>query len=153
MRIVKKIIGYSLAFLAIPLVLATFIGMDFWGSRLAATTGVQVSPWYTGNDVSHTVNHGSYELRVHRPVFDGLLRESREGFVQIDWAPLESVPATVDEEIDWNADGVSDFSVSMDTRNKTAKLTPHTPDVTGLEGPFKLKAGYSVRVGLLNPGR
>ena len=57
MNRLKSILGYVWAILAIPIVLATFIGMDFWARGLAKATAVKISPWYTGGEVTRTRTH------------------------------------------------------------------------------------------------
>jgi len=150
MQTLKKITGYTLAALATPLVLATFMGLEIWPAKLAHATGVKVSAWYTGGEVVRTIPRQGYEVRVHRPVFDGFLWEASEGFVQIDWAPRESVPPLVAEDIDFNNDSATDFRVELDSGNVTAKLTDRTGRVIGVERAYKLRRSYAVRVLLRN---
>lgn len=87
----KTLLCYTWALMAIPIILATFMGMNFWAEKLVAITGLEVSPWYTGGQVAHTVKHNQHHTLIHRPVFDGLIKERRKGFVQIKWEPNESV--------------------------------------------------------------
>jgi hypothetical protein len=150
MQTLKKIAGYTLAILATPVVLATFMGLNTWPQKLADVTGVQVSAWYTGGEVVRTVAREGYEVRIHRPVFDGFLWDRSEGFVQIELAPLESVPPLVTEDIDFDNDGARDFRLELDKQKLAAGLTDQTERVLGLEGPYKLRNSYAVRVQLRN---
>jgi len=151
MQTLKKIAAYTLAVLATPLVLATFIGMQYWAGSLARITGVQVSAWYTGGEVVRTVaRDGGYQIRIHRPVFDGFLWDRSEGFVQIDWAPPESVPALIRDDIDFDNDGSKDFRLELDKAKVAARLTDQSDRVIGLEGAYRLKKSYTVRVLLHN---
>ena len=138
-----------LASLMVPVVLVTFLGMDFWAHKLISITGVHVSPWYTGAEVVRKVGHGQYETRIHRPVFDGLLWESRQGFVQVDWAPVQSIPSHIDEEVDIDGDGIMDFRVQLDTSENAARVTPLNRGVISLEGIYRLKDARSIRVILM----
>ena len=45
MNRVRAALGYLLAALALPIVLATFVGMGRWERGLVAVTGLRVSPW------------------------------------------------------------------------------------------------------------
>ena len=146
----KAFFGYAVAALGLPIILATFMGQGFWMTNLVSATGWRVSPWYTGDEVAHTVAHTGYETRIHRPVFLALIGERPEGFVQVDWAPPGRVPAQLAEEIDYNADGQVDFRVELDTQTQQAKLTPYTAQVIGLQGTYQLKEAWAVRVTLKN---
>ncbi len=146
----KAFLGYALAALGLPIVLATFMGQQFWSETLVSVTGVRISPWITGGEVAQTVAHGQYQTRLHQPVFMALIGEEPDGFVQVDWAPLGHVPAQVSEDIDYNADGQPDFRVELDTQTAQAKLTPYGAHVMGLGGVYKLEDAWAVRVNVKN---
>jgi hypothetical protein len=145
--------GYALAALAVPILLATFMGMPNWAGLLVSVTGVTVSPWFSGGDVAQVVSHGDYEMHIHRPVFQALIGERREGFVQVDWTPLANLPARLVEEVDVNGDGQADFRVELDTRSHQAVLMPRASWVIGLQGTYRLKEAEAIRVALRNPAR
>ncbi len=146
----KAFFGYALAALGLPITLATFMGMGFFSNSLVSATGLRVSPWYTGDEVAHTVMHDGYETRIHKPVFQALIGERSEGFVQVDWAPPGRVPALMAEDIDYNADGQPDFRVELNTQNQQATITPYTAQVIALQGTYRLKDAWAVRVTLKN---
>ena len=75
MQKMRAIAGYTWAALTIPLVLATFVGLNFWAKSLVNATGLKISPWFTGGEVQKTVDHGCYRTSIHRPVFDGLVAD------------------------------------------------------------------------------
>jgi len=145
---IKAFIGYTIAMLAIPIALLTFIGMNFFSHKLVESTGIQVSPWFTGAAVAKTIEHEHYRTLLHRPVFDGLFTEKSEGFVQIDWEPLDALPAAITEDVDYNADGIIDFRIEYDTTTNIATLTPYNPNVIAIEGSYILKQRRAVRVNL-----
>jgi hypothetical protein len=147
----KSFFAYAVAGLAIPILLLAFMGMPFWMNLLVARTGLKVSPWYTGADVVRSVDHGQYRTLIHRPVFDALIGERSNGFVQVDWEPINSVPEQITEEIDLDGDGSADFRVVLNSRSGRAFLTPYSSQVTGLEGTYKLKDSWAIRVQLMNP--
>jgi hypothetical protein len=148
MNWVKKTFGYTVAFLMVPLVLATFMGMGFWSEKLVAVTGLSVTARYTGGEVVRKIGHGQYETRIHRPVFDGFLWDSKQGFVQIDWTAAQSLPARLEEDIDYDGDGTADFRIELSTQDNSAKLVPVNPHVLSLEGTYNLKNGRAIRVWL-----
>lgn len=153
MQKIKPYLGYSMAVISIFIVLATFLGQQFFAEEFAAITGLKISPWYTGGEVTKTISHGSYETMIHTPVFMALIGERKKGFVQIDWAPLSSLPGSIDEEIDCTGDGVTDFRIVMDTQTHKGTLEKHTECVIALQGVYKMKDRIAVRVSLENPGK
>ena len=87
MKTVKMILGITWALAALLIVLATFFGNDLFSRKLVATTGITVSPWFSGGPVIKTVDRDGYTILIHRPVFDALIGERKSGFVQVDWKP------------------------------------------------------------------
>jgi hypothetical protein len=86
-------------------------------------------------------------------VFDALIGERKEGFIQVGWTPPDSLPAYIDEEVDADGDGEADFRVEVNTANKASTLTPYAPWVLELEGTYRLEDSLAVRVFLRNPSR
>lgn len=142
----KAFLAYALAGLMIVVALGTFMGRGFLAAKFVAVTGIKVSPWYTGGEVLRVVDHGRYRTVIHRPVFDALIGEKSEGFVQIDWEPRDSLPATIAEDIAIRGDGDKDFRLILDTATGAAELIPCRPRVLALQGSYKLKERWSVRV-------
>lgn len=152
MEKIKKFTGYFLACLSILAALATFFGMSFFSRALAIGTGITVSPWFTGGETVRTVDHAAYQTRIHRPVFDALTGEKKQGFVQVDWipGPQENLPPVITEEIDFNGDSLTDFRIDLQTGSLQAVLEPLQPRVQGLAGVYSLDNGIAVRVSLMN---
>ena len=146
MKVLKGILGYTWAFLTIFIVLATFVGRDYFSAKLASATGITVSPWFSGGEVVQTVAHGRYKTYIHRPVFDALIGETRKGFIQLKWEPYAGLPPVVQETIDYNGDNKADFSIILNTQTGDATLTAHSPTVLSIEGSYRLKKGWAVRV-------
>jgi len=120
---IKTYLAYSWAFLAAPLVLATFMGMDFFAGKLVAVTSLHVHPIYTGGAVARTIDHGTYQTLIHQPVFDGLVGQREHGFVQIQWRPKDAnLPESIEEQIGFNADNTSDFRIRLNTKTNAAHL-------------------------------
>jgi hypothetical protein len=152
-EIIKSGLGYTWAVLCLVIVLATFVGLNFWSNTLAQGTGIQVSPRYTGGEVQRSVDHGQYLTLLHRPVFDGLLGERSEGFVQIDWTPKDqqSLPALIEEEFDIDGDGTGDFSIRLDTVAAKADLIKKKPWVQAADSVIAVDKELILRVRLQNP--
>jgi len=149
----KTVGGYILAALAVPVVLAVFMGQNYWMNELVAITGVKVSPWETGGDVINTIDHGEYLTAIHEQVFQGLLGEKKEGLVQVDWQPAENLPDRIDEYVDYDADDKNDFYIELDTTSNQANVLPLQTGVIGLKKTYVLKDGQAVRIRVKNPRR
>ena len=144
----KAITGYVLAFLSLIGFMVVILGLGNWMTLLVTSTGLTVSPWYTGGQVARTVEHGGYRTEIHRPVFDALIGERSEGFVQVAWRPDTAMPARVDEEVDYNGDGRADFRLQVGTSPREASLTPLADGVVSVQGPYHITGAWAVRVQL-----
>jgi len=151
MKRLKSILGFIWAILAIPIILATFMGMNFWAKELADVTGVKISPWFSGGEVARTISQEGYRTEIHEPVFQALLGERDEGFVQINWIPVNGkLPPLIEQEIDYDGDGTNDFRIHLDTRTNHAFLTPHSRYAISVARVLNLGSERAVRVRLLN---
>jgi hypothetical protein len=153
MRRIKSVLGFAWAAAAVPVVLASFVGMNFWAARLASATGITISPRFTGGEVRQTLDRGSYQILVHDPVFQGLLGPRNTGFVQIDCQPKpgNKLPPEIEETIDADGSGRATFDLRLDTSTGRSLLTPHSPAVLNVSGSFPLEQGWGVRVNLRRP--
>ena len=148
MNRLKAITGYALALLSLVGFMVVILGLGGWMNLLVSATGLTVSPWFSGGQVVRTVEHGAYRTEIHRPVFDALIGERSEGFVQVSWRPDGAVPERLDEEVDYNGDGKADFRVQVGTSPREAALTPYAPGVVSVSGPYHLTGAWAVRVEL-----
>jgi len=145
-----KYLAYAWAFMAGPIVFATFMGTDpsFVG-KLVAITGLHVHPVYTGGEVSQTIDHDRYQTLVHRPVFDGLIRERNTGFVQIEWRPKDAnLPELIDEQIDFDHDGKADVRIQLNTSTNATALDPLDSRVLSANEPIHVQNSRILRVNL-----
>ncbi len=149
---IKTFLAYTWAFLAAPLVLATFMGMDSFAGKLVAVTGLHVHPIYTGGAIAQTIDHGSYQTLIHEPVFDGLLGPRKHGFVQIEWRPKDAtLPERIEEPIDLDANGTSEFAIRLDTKTNDAGITPSDPCILSLDEVLTVGDTRMIRVHLKAP--
>jgi hypothetical protein len=152
----KSILGYIAAALSIPIMIAavsTWAVFDQAGSQFISATGLKTSANWTGGEVVQTIDHGVYQTDIHRPVFDALIGEHPEGFIQVAWRPPEALPAHIDETIDFDADGQADFRIELEPTTQQATLTPYSPNVVKLGGVYDLGETLAIRVTLKNPSR
>ncbi|MBN1812029.1 MAG: hypothetical protein JXA14_09360 [Anaerolineae bacterium] len=154
MEKIRPVLGYIMAVFSCLISAAILPAIATLSEPFITATGLTISPNYSGGEVVQTIDHGAYETHVHRMVFDDtLIGERKEGFIQVDWTPLDALPARIDEEIDADGDGQADFRVELDTASKEAMLTPYASWVLELEGAYKPKGFVLVRVRLDNPAR
>lgn len=142
----KSILGYTVAVLSFFVVLATFMGNDYFSSKLVSTTGISVSPRFTGGELIKTIDHNIYKTLIHRPVFDGLIGERNTGFIQINWERLNGWPQVIEEKIDYTGDNVEDFFIKVETKTGNAVIVSYNPHVVGIEKTYILKSGCAARI-------
>ena len=148
MKGVLKIAGYAWAIACVVAVLATFIGNTYFSHKFASATGITVSPRFSGGEIVRSIDHGAYRTVIRRPVYDGLIGERKNGFIQIEWQSLTVLPAVIEDGIDFTGDGKEDFSFRLDTIAGSGKLTPHDPSVIAVQTLVKVNQGWVVRIQL-----
>ena len=155
MRRFRAILGTAWAAAALPIVLAGFFGMDRCSKQLVAATGIQVSPWFTGGEALRTEDHGSWQTVIHRPVFDGLFRQRRSGFVQVDWKPTGEtpLPPKIEESEDLDGDGSADVRILLDTVANRAEVASLSRRPASLREVFDMGKWRALRIDLRNPNR
>lgn len=146
MKKLRSLLGYTWAIAAVIIALATFFGYNYFSRTLATATGVTVNPWYSGGEIMKTIDHGNYKTAVHRPVFDYLVGQTKEGFIQINWEPAAGLPPIVREGFDYNNDGHEDFVVALNTTTGETTLTKNNPAVLGIEKSYRLRNGWAIRI-------
>ena len=110
----SSVFGYTAAALSLVTLVSTPFLLPLVARGLAAT-GVTIDPVYTGGAVMRTVPSGAFHINIHRPVPRRAPLARTKPFVQIDFAPVEKLPASVDEAIDIDGDGKPDVRVRFDT--------------------------------------
>jgi len=153
MQRLKSILGYLWAFGALLIALATFFGYNDFSKTFATTTGLTVNPRYSGGKVVSVIDHGAYQTSIHRPVFDALIGQTKDGFVQINWAPSAGLPPTIREAIDYDRDGREDFIITLNTATGEAALMKSHKAVTGAAKSYHLRDGWAVRIMLVRRER
>lgn len=91
--------------------------------------GLKVTEKVRGGEIIKELDHHTYRTRIHTPVFEGPFRESKKGFVQIDWFSRSALPERISEEIDYDGDGQKDFKIILLTEENRATLTSYNENV------------------------
>jgi hypothetical protein len=146
MKRLKTILGYTAAVLALFVVLTTFLGNSYFSNKLVSATGIKVSPRYTGGEIVKVVENGTYRTIIHRPVYDGLLGEREEGFIQVKWESIAGLPPMIRETIDYDGDNKADFLVTLDTATGETTVLGYNPAVVSVKKTYKLDTGWAVRI-------
>jgi len=148
----RAVLGYGWAALMVPVVLATFFGFDSWSRGLAKSTGVKVSPWYTGGAVARTLTREGYTVAIHEPVFDALIGERAVGFVQVRLQPTAGeLPAALEERLDLDGDGADDAVLHLEGR--AAQVEALSSRIAGQPEVIDLGKAKVVRVPMRNVER
>ena len=109
----KAKLGYTAAGLTlVAAFLAPFFLYGFF-TRGFSSLGLQVDEMYSGGPIVRTVQAGNYSIAIHRPVSPHMW-QSEQPFVQVDWKPVNALPAQVSDLVDIDGDGTADLRVNFD---------------------------------------
>ncbi len=150
MKKIKIISGIAWAFISLVLIIILFPGLNNFSASAAKLPFMKINPNYTGGDVAKEIVADACTLQIRKPVFDGLFRERKHGFVQIDWRGI--VPGKINDTIDFNFDGIPDFSVFIDREKAITELKPLNASVERIGTSTPTSYGWVVRVELKNTG-
>lgn len=131
----RQAAGYAWAAAAFAAALAALTSYEDLGRALAAT-GLRISPVFSGGEIARTIDRKSYSIFIHRPVFDSLLREKKDGFVQIDWGPYEALREKLTEKLDLDGDGREESVLELDTAAPGVSLLSSDCRVGPAEAPL-----------------
>jgi hypothetical protein len=146
MNKLKTILGIFWAFLGLLLILILFPGLSSFSREVSKFPFMKIHPRYAGGEASFQAITEGCTLVVHRPVFDGLLRERKNGFVQIDWRG--EIGDRIADTIDYNQDGNPDFVLYIDTRSSDTSLDPISNDVRDVNISTSTSYGWAARINL-----
>lgn len=154
----KSVLGYTWAVFCFLIILATFLGNQKFSQALSRAPFMKINPLYSGGEVEKIVDHLTYKTLIHRPVFEALIGESAEGFVQVKWVFLpgggfKDLPNPIFEKIDYDFDGKDDFEINLNTQTGNASLKAFNLSVLSVRLTTKLSDGWAVRIDLRNKGK
>lgn len=111
MKKVKMIAGIFWAFLCLVLILILFPGLNSFSGSAAKLPFMKINPNYSGGEIARQIVSDNYTIDIRKPVFDGLIKEKKSGFVQIDWHG--NIPDVIIDTIDYDLDNNVDFRIMI----------------------------------------
>jgi hypothetical protein len=147
MKRVKLIAGISWAFIGLILIIILFPGLNGFSVSVSKLPFMKINPRYTGGEVLSHVISENCTLDVRKPVFTGLFKESNKGFVQIDWRG--TVPQMINDTIDYDADGVKDFHISVNRKESITSFESFNSKSENITISTPTSYGWAVRVALI----
>jgi hypothetical protein len=149
MKKVKIIAGITWAVICLVVIIILFPGLNSFSASAAKLHFMKINPNYTGGEVAKEIVSAGCTLQIRKPVFDGLFRERKYGFVQIDWRG--KVPEKINDTIDFNFDGVPDFAVEIDKAKPETELFAMNSEVVKVRTSTSTSYGWVIRVDLTKP--
>ena len=144
------ILGFTWAVICLLIVMMMFPGLDSCSKQLAKMPFMKINPSLSGGAVATTIEHDSYTVNIHEPVFAALIGESSRGFVQLDWNWKDSIPVPVTDTVDFNMDNEIDFIIGIDPSNENLQIVSLQHTVGEIEASARTENGWIVRIGLVN---
>ena len=146
--VMKSGIGYIWAIICLLLIPASFMGNMYFSKQLAKLPFMKVNPVFTGGVISKTIEDNSLTVSVYKPVFEALIGESSNGFVQVRFSDKDKLPLIIDRKIDYNNDGKEDFRLIINTQTGDTKIESLNNHVDGIKVSSRVKTDWIVRVNL-----
>jgi hypothetical protein len=146
MRKIKIIAGVTWALAGLVLIIVLFPGLNSFSSSAASLPFMKINPNYSGGEVAKQLYSSCCTLDIRKPVFEGLLKERKNGFVQIDWRG--NLPEKLIDTVDYDLDGIHDFLVQVDRINSETRLVTFNPLVSKIEISTRTSYGWAIRVGI-----
>lgn len=146
MKKIKITAGIIWAILCLILILVLFPGLNGFSSATSKLPFMKINPRYTGGETASQFIESGCTLVIRKPVFNGLFKERKKGFVQLDWRG--KIPTEIVDTIDYNFDKVPDFIIRISPGEKTSLLYEINNKVGKLIISTATSYGWSARVGL-----
>lgn len=129
-RLLASFTGGLYATLAALLVAVAFLFLSHFSHALAGAPFMRIHPRLSGGEARRSFAADGAFWTVHRPVFDGLVGERDEGFVQTD-VELFHPGTKAHAPIDFDGDGTPDFTLTL-PESGAPVLSGNGPNVAGL---------------------
>jgi hypothetical protein len=146
MKKVKIIAGIIWAILCLFLIIILFPGLNNFSTAASKLPFMKINPRYSGGEVADQIITPGCTLVIRKPVFNGLFKERKNGFVQLDWRG--NIPDEIKDTIDYDLDKIPDFGIAIDRINQKTSLYPMNSNVKDVSISTSTSYGWSVRVRL-----
>jgi len=146
MKKVKIIAGICWAFAGLILIIILFPGLNAFSVSVSKLSFMKLNPRYTGGEISRQIISENCTLDIRKPVFNGFLKESNSGFVQMDWRG--TLPERFKDSIDYDNDGKKDFCISVNRTESKSDLVGFNDKVKKILISTPTSYGWAARVGL-----
>jgi hypothetical protein len=153
MKRLLTIPAYLWAIACLLIVPIAFYSNDSLAKQLAKLPFMKIHPRYSGGEVYKTYQKDSLKITVNKPVFESLIGKSRNGFVQVMFSAERTLPAEIDENIDYDDDGNPDFRVCINTATGATNITSMTPLVKSLLASSRVYDNWIIRINLDRSGQ
>jgi|GEM_PF-2222100 len=130
--IIKSFLGITFMIATVTIGVMLFMSIDEYGDKLIKKGGITETEKVLGGQIIKVFNNDNYKLRIHKPVFAGIFKERKKGFIQIDWFSNDPLPRYINEEFDYDNDGKKDFKIELDTVNNKALITAYSENVINI---------------------
>ena len=146
MKKIKIIAGITWAFAGLIIILVLFPGLTVFSKSLAQLPFMKINPHYSGGEIAFREINPGCTLVVRKPVFDGLWKERKHGFVQVDWRG--NLPEIISDTIDFDSNGNSDFLITINTEKPETEFHPLDKKVEDINVSTATSYGWAVRVNI-----
>jgi len=146
MKKLKMVAGIIWAFAGLILILILFPGLTGFSESLAQMSFMRINPNYSGGEVAFSEIEPACTLVVRKPVFDGLIKERKHGFVQVDWRG--QIPAKINDTIDYDRDDNPDFIITVNSVSSDTEIQSLSRQVKDINVSTPTSYGWAVRVNI-----
>jgi len=146
MKKARIVMGIFWASAGLIMIVVLFPGLPGFSKGLATLPFMKINPRYSGGTVAFREIMPSCTLVVHKPVFNGLWKERKNGFVQVDWRG--NIPEIISDTIDYDMDSSPDFVVRINTGESRSELVSLAGTVETINVSSRVSYGWALRVNL-----
>lgn len=127
MKKLTSMLGHSGAIAALLIaVLGPFL-LFGWFQRGIGAMGLKIHPGFSGGEVSRVMQRGGYRISIYQRVGKITPWQRVDPFVQVSWAPVAALPATVSDDLDIDGDGNPDVRVTFNRAAMTMDAVALNP--------------------------
>jgi len=146
MKRIKIIAGITWAFMCLIIIIVLFPGLNYFSNSASRLSFMKINPNYSGGEIAREYLTENCTLMVHKPVFDGLLKERKNGFVQVDWRG--TIPDRFTDTIDYNLDNSPDFIIRVDRTSSQTDLNSLNSKIKDVSISTPTSYGWAARINI-----